>query len=379
MNQFNNTLKDKIKASLNIVDLAKILNYKITKNNKITSIYNPTEKTPSLVLYSQTNSFYCFSTGRGGDLFDFYMDSQGVDFKTALNELKKLTGIEKSGSENVLNKTNPRQRQPKQAIENKKEVIKSKYNLNDYKAVFRAFLDLLSLDSKGKDYLLNRGFDFGFLDGFKFKYFEKKNYFKISSELKARFDLDLLKEAGLFNSKGNLLCYCDCVVIPYLDRDLEPIYLQFRNLEAEAKLKYLWLANSKIEKPIYFLDLVLDSLENHFLAYKTRLWITEGVFDALIVNQNLFVDSQNNANVGLALGSSCDTKKLEPLFDLLVAKNETGFMLDIILAFDSDRAGLKASKEAFNILSKYKYKDKIRAFEIDLKRHKDLNDFVLEY
>jgi|GEM_PF-3680535 len=81
-----------IKKQLNIFDLVEKLNLYPSKSGYIFSIYKE-ERTPSLLLYRDTNSFYCFATGKGGDLIDFYMDYYKVDFKTAIIGLSKMISL----------------------------------------------------------------------------------------------------------------------------------------------------------------------------------------------------------------------------------------------------------------------------------------------
>ena len=45
------------------------------------------DKTPSFTIYPTTNTFYCFSCSRGGDVIDFYMELNNCDFQTALEAL----------------------------------------------------------------------------------------------------------------------------------------------------------------------------------------------------------------------------------------------------------------------------------------------------
>lgn len=42
---------------------------------------------PSFAIYPETNSYYCFTEGKGGDVVQYYQLLKKVDFKTAVKEL----------------------------------------------------------------------------------------------------------------------------------------------------------------------------------------------------------------------------------------------------------------------------------------------------
>ena len=42
---------------------------------------------PSFAIYDDTNSFYCFACGVGGDVISYFQKVKNVDFKTAIKEL----------------------------------------------------------------------------------------------------------------------------------------------------------------------------------------------------------------------------------------------------------------------------------------------------
>uniref|UniRef100_A0A7C5AM47 Zinc finger CHC2-type domain-containing protein n=1 Tax=Desulfobacca acetoxidans TaxID=60893 RepID=A0A7C5AM47_9BACT len=52
------------------------------------------DKKPSLSVNLETGYFHCFGCGAEGDVFDFYQKRHGVDFKTALQELARLAGLD---------------------------------------------------------------------------------------------------------------------------------------------------------------------------------------------------------------------------------------------------------------------------------------------
>jgi DNA primase len=86
---------EQVKDRLNILDV--VGGYvKLAKSGKHWKGKSPftSEKTPSFFVSPERNMYYCFSSGKGGDIFTFIQEMEGVDFKGALKILADRAGVE---------------------------------------------------------------------------------------------------------------------------------------------------------------------------------------------------------------------------------------------------------------------------------------------
>ena len=84
-----------IKSRINIIDF--IGQYlRLTKAGANWKARCPfhNEKTPSFMVHEEKQIWHCFGCGKGGDIFGFLMEMEGVEFKEALKILAEKAGVE---------------------------------------------------------------------------------------------------------------------------------------------------------------------------------------------------------------------------------------------------------------------------------------------
>jgi DNA primase len=86
---------EQIKTRLNIVEVVEsyVKLQKSGKNYKARSPFT-NERTPSFFVNPDQGLYYCFSSGKGGDMFTFVQEMEGVDFAGALKVLASRAGVE---------------------------------------------------------------------------------------------------------------------------------------------------------------------------------------------------------------------------------------------------------------------------------------------
>ena len=304
-------LIEEIKNRINILQMAIEFGLNPTRNHFIFSIYKK-EKTRSLKLYPETNSFYCFSTGNWGDVIDFYADYKGISLSTAFKELADETKIDLSGSTTVYAREKKQKREcnvkeikifgkEKEFYEELAGIFEYSQNLTKQCAEAEALNEVIKrrkdkqklifqslekycfgVDEETLDYLLSpaRGLKPDMIK--KFRLFSIKNSKKTLQYLYDCFAPDDIIISGLLSKKGKFIFHYHKLIIPYLEQG-EIIYLRGRTVNAKnLDFKYISLNNISGSLPLkrfYNIDTLRKIKENEPLI------ICEGEFDTMKVEQ----------------------------------------------------------------------------------------------
>lgn len=310
-----------IKQRLNITDiLADYVQMKKAGTNfkAVCPFHN--EKTPSLMISPSKQIWHCFGCGLGGDIFEFVKLSEHIEFGEALRILANRAGVElKKPTEQDIR------------IDQKKDVL---FEINDLAAqYYERVLWESPAAKKALDYLRKRGLSDQTMKKWRLG-FAPDDFHYLENFLSKKFSREDIAQAGLIVKKEQGSGYFDRfrgrVMFTIVNVHGQVVGFTGRLLEERENTgKYV---NSP-ETPIYNKGHELYGLyaaKNH-VRKQNRCLIVEGNMDVISLHQ---------AGTEIAVASSGTALGNE---QLNVIKRFTD---NLVFAFDTDAAGLTATKRA---------------------------------
>lgn len=319
---------------------------RLTKRGRLLTGLCPfhNEKTPSFTVYPDSQSFYCFGCGAGGNAITFIQRVENLQYVEAIQFLAQRTGL-----------TMPQDARDDSAAKLRMRILE----LNREAARF--FFHMLSLPqgASGLGYFRARGLQAATVKRFGLGY-APKEWDTLTRHLTAKgYSEDELLAARVStrgkNGKNTFDLFRDRVMFPIIDLRGNVIGFGGRILEGDGP-KYL---NSP-DTPVFKKSRNLFALNRAKASKLPGLILAEGYMDVIALHQAGF------DNAVATLGTSLTAEQTQ-----LLSKYST----DVTIAYDADSAGQKATRRAINLFSQVGVKVRV----LKMEGVKDPDEFIKKF
>lgn len=281
------------------------------------------EKTPSFIVFPNTQSYHCFGCGKSGDIFNFYMEMEKVEFRDALKELGQRAGVEVTTSA-------PR---PPEEDEKRKRLIE----INELAAMwFNHILINATQGAAGRALIEDRKVSPESVQTWKLGFAPDSWDALLNFMASRNYQAAEVAEAGLASERdggGFYDRFRNRLMFPIRDRDGNTVGFGGRAL-GDAQPKYLNTAQTRIfdkSHLLYGLDLAKDAIRD-----TDQVVIVEGYMDAIATHEFGF------KNVVASMGTALTDAQV----DLIKRGNP-----QIVLALDADAAGQMATMRGLQTMT----------------------------
>ena len=304
------------------------------------------EKTPSFTVFSKTNSFYCFGCGAGGDAISFVMRAENLDYPSAVEFLAGRAGVTIPQDKNEIARMGMSR---KRVYEMNLAAAKFfRENLFDKNIGFEA-MNYLVGQRKLSPAVIKR-FGLGFAPN---------NFFELTNHMKRLgFSEQELIDGFLCgrSQKGHLYDYFrNRVIFPIIDVTGNVIAFGGRVMN-DSKPKYLNSSDTpgfKKSKNLF----ALNYAKNHC---SEQIILCEGYMDVIALH------AAGVENAVATLGTALTSEQARML---------TKYTKKVILLYDSDDAGQRATDRAIQILNEVGLEVRI----LKLSGAKDPDEYIRKF
>lgn len=286
------------------------------------------EKTPSFTVYNDTQSFYCFGCGAGGDAVTFIKNIENLDYLDAVKLLAQRAGMQMPDDKSYDDSLSKKRRR---ILEINRETAKFYYSY------------LISPEGKvGLEYFLNRGLTPATIKKFGLG-FAPNEWDSLLKHLKGLgYKPSEMVDAGVVKIGRNNNYYDtfkNRVMTPIIDVRGNVIAFGGRVLD-DSKPKYINTSDTLVYKKtneLFAMNLAKDNCNENII-------LCEGYMDVIAMHQAGFTNAV--AGCGTALTSE-------------QVRLISRYTNEVILAYDADEAGQKALNKAVNLFNQTDVKVKI--------------------
>lgn len=325
---------EEVRSSISIVDvISEFVQLKKRGKNYLGLCPFHQEKTPSFIVSGDKQIYHCFGCHAGGNVFKFLMDYESISFVEAVQEIAKRSGITLDTHEN--------------ADPEKQSEMEVLYDINTTAAKF--FSNNLLQNPSGeaaRKYFARRKINLQTqrIFGLGYALPEWDSFLKYAKS--SNLELEKAQQLGLIDKKdgGNYYDkFRDRIIFPIFSPNGRVIAFGGRIMEKNPNLaKYL---NSP-ESPVYFKRKTLYGLyhSKDDIRKLDKAILVEGYIDLI----SLFQHGIKN------VVASCGTALTEEQVQML-----SRYTKNIVVFYDSDPAGIKASLRSIELLVKHDFDVKI--------------------
>lgn len=279
------------------------------------------EKTPSFFVSPEKQIWHDFSSNRGGDVFSFVMEAEGIDFREALERLARKAGVDLSVYQSSSNQAlTARKKKAVEVLLWSTRYFQASLAKNQHAARY-----VFEKRKISKDTVMDFGIGYAPDQGEALVNFLKKKDFTDQE----------LRDAGVTNRTGKDL-FRGRMMVPLMDGAGETIGFTGRILEEiENAPKYLNTPQT----------LIYDKGRHVFGLSQAKSAIKSSGY-VVIVEGNLDVVASHQSGVKqvVATAGTAITESHMRILHRLTS--------DIRLCFDADRAGIAATERAIAIADK---------------------------
>lgn len=307
------------------------------------------EKTPSFHVSQEKQLFHCFGCGASGNLVQFVMQTENLDFVDALKLLADRAGIIIPEDGEALNDISHEKKQ--RILEMNKLSARFFYNC----------LKDASAGAKAQEYFTKRGIPWKTVTVYGLGYAPDSRDALLKFLMSKSFNVEDIVEAGLAVKRNGQICdkFRDRVMFPIIDVRGNVIGFGGRIMHDRKEIngykipKYL---NSP-ETPVFDKGKNLFSLNLAKNAKTTEIILCEGYMDVISVYQ------AGIKNIVATLGTAITENQ---------AKLMMRYASEILICYDSDEAGTKAALRAIDVISDIGGRSRV----IRLKNAKDPDEYI---
>ncbi len=303
------------------------------------------DHSPSMSVSKDKQIYKCFSCGATGNVFNFIQDYENVSFKEALRILSDIAGISIHGLD---------------VKSNKRDINKNLYDIYDISS--KLFINNLSTNygKSAKEYLYNRGITDQLIREFEIGLSLNDKSLLTRLLVKKGFSNKDMVDSGLIvkSDYGYSDIYSNRIMFPLYDVSGRIVGYSGRIYNGEDSSKYINTRETAIFKKgeiLYNYHRAKDSCRK-----KNVVIITEGFMDVIRCY------SVGITNVVAAMGTAFTKEHV-----MLIRK----LARDVILCFDGDKAGAKATQSCIDLLLEYNITPKVVRLEENL----DPDEYILKF